>query len=51
MKKKYLPPVMRIFTFDTSTTILTVSGFDGYLETPQDIPILDDEIGNSGNVG
>lgn len=51
MKKKYFPPVMRIYTFDTSSTILMVSGFDGYLETPQDIPILDEEIGSSENIG
>ena len=51
MKKKYLPPAMRIYTFDTPSTILMVSGFDGYIETPQDIDIIDNDIINSGDVG
>ena len=51
MKKKYYPPVMRIYTFDTSSTILMASGFDGYFETPQEINIINNDIDNSGDVG
>jgi len=55
MKKNYSSPQVQVYPLGAVDTILMTSttSFDGYLETPQDMDILDDNvlITNQGEIG
>lgn len=51
MKKIYISPALAVCHLDTATSLLTVSLFDGNMETPQDLMIGDDLITNEDDIG
>ena len=51
MKKIYICPALSVYHLDTATSLLTVSLFDGNMETPQDLMIGDDLITNEDDIG
>lgn len=53
MKKKYLPPTIHVHIINTPVYLLAGSSatFSGNRETPQDLDILNDEIGNEDDIG
>ena len=44
MKKIYICHALAVYHLDTATSLLTVSLFDGNMETPQDLMIGDDNV-------